>query len=104
MGGGGRWRRFQTNIIVHNSLERAGAPGLREKDDVVPGDEAIGRNIHVVEPMQAVNSVSGDRIVPSDQPTRERWLWFWVIYGNLQKHHSGLVLHATPETRKEKRK
>lgn len=91
MGGGGRWRSFQTNIIVHDSLERAGASGLREKDDVVSGDEPIGRNIHVVKPMEAVNSVPGDRIVPSDQPTGEHWLCFWVIYANLQKHHCPLI-------------
>lgn len=60
MGGGRRWRSFQTNIVVHNGLERAGASRLREEDGVVAGDQPVSRNIHVVEPVQAVNAVSGD--------------------------------------------
>lgn len=51
MGGGWRWRSFQTNVIVHNRLERACASGLGEEDGVIAGDQPISRNVNVVNPI-----------------------------------------------------
>lgn len=92
MGGGRRWRSFQTNIIIHNRLKRTCASRLREEDGVVAGNQPIARNVHVVNPMQAMNAVSRDWIVPSDQSTREHWLCFSLINSNLQ--NSKLFSHS----------
>lgn len=94
MGGGWRWRwrSFQTNVIVHNGLERARASGLGEEDGVIAGDQPISWNVNVVKPIQTVNAVSCNGIVPPDKSAREHCLCFGLINSNLQ--NSKLSSHS----------
>lgn len=57
------WRRrrtFKADVIIHNPLERAGAPWLCQEDSVIAYNKVVARYVDVKQPIEPVDSVPGD--------------------------------------------
>lgn len=93
------WRSFEANVIIHEALKRALIPWLSEVNGVLSLHKGTTLYIHIVQPMQAMNSMPCNRVVPPYQPTRKQWsIHIWIVHSNLQNrspqfHTTQLLSH-----------
>lgn len=67
------FRTFESDIIIHDSLERTYSFRLSEKKYISPFYKQSSRYIYIEQPVYPMNSMSGNCVVMTNYPSCKHW-------------------------------